>query len=83
MPARRLPRRCRPKTTGPARVRITPGPGARNVDPIAPVLVKAETGTLAGVEMVNEGGTAVQGVMTPTTWCGNPPSRWATAATTR
>lgn len=54
-----------PKTTGPARVGITPGPGARNVDPVAPVLVKAETGTLAGVEMVNEGGTAVQGVMTP------------------
>lgn len=83
MPARRLPRQCRPENHWAGAREDHPGPGARNVDPIAPVLVKAETGTLAGVEMVNEGGTAVQGVMTPTTWCGNPPSRWATAATTR
>lgn len=50
---------------GPAQVTITPGPDARDVDPVAPVMVKAEVGTLAGVEMVNEAGNSIQGVMTP------------------
>lgn len=50
---------------GPAHVTFTPGPGAHDVDPVAPVMVKAEVGTLAGVDMVNEAGTSVQGVMTP------------------
>lgn len=50
---------------GPARVTITPGPDARDVDPVAPVMVKAEVGTLSGVDMVNEAGNSIQGVMTP------------------
>ncbi|ASW90448.1 hypothetical protein CKJ54_11615 [Mycobacterium marseillense] len=50
---------------GPAHVTFTPGPGAHDVDPVAPVMVKAEVGTLAGVDMVNEAGTSVQGVLTP------------------
>ncbi|OBE97229.1 Ig-like domain-containing protein [Mycobacterium sp. 852002-10029_SCH5224772] len=50
---------------GPAQVTFTPGPNARDVDPVAPVMVKAEAGTLAGVDMVNEAGNSVQGVMTP------------------
>lgn len=58
-----------PRTTatppGPAQVTFTPGPDAHDVDPVAPVIVKAEVGTLAGVDMVNESGTSVQGVMTP------------------
>lgn len=58
------------KTTGPAEVSVTPGGGAQNVDPVAPVTVQAKTGTLTEVRMVNEGGTSVQGVMTPdnTVW---------------
>lgn len=54
-----------PKTNGPARAMITPGPGAHDVDPVAPVLVNAEVGTLAGVDMVNDDGKSIQGVMTP------------------
>lgn len=50
---------------GPAHVTFTPGPGAHDVDPVAPVMVKADVGTLAGVDMVNEAGTSVQGVLTP------------------
>lgn len=50
---------------GPAHVTFTPGPDAHDVDPVAPVMVKAEVGTLAGVDMVNEAGTSVQGVLTP------------------
>lgn len=58
------------KSAGPAEVSITPGPGAQNVDPVAQVTVQAKTGTLTEVRMVNEGGTSVQGVMTPdnTVW---------------
>lgn len=58
------------KMPGPAQVTITPGPGAHDVDPVAPVTVKADSGTLTDVRMVNEGGKPVQGVMTPdnTVW---------------
>lgn len=58
------------KTTGPAEVSVTPAGGAQNVDPVAPVTVQAKSGTLTEVRMVNEGGTSVQGVMTPdnTVW---------------
>lgn len=49
----------------PARVITTPAAGARNVDPIAHVLVTAESGTLTDVRMVNEAGEAIAGVMTP------------------
>ncbi|OBA78262.1 hypothetical protein A9W99_24350 [Mycobacterium sp. 1164966.3] len=48
-----------------ARVAITPGPNARNVDPVAQVAVKADAGTLVGVRMVNDVGKTIEGVMTP------------------
>jgi lipoprotein-anchoring transpeptidase ErfK/SrfK len=56
--------------SGPARVTITPGPDAHDVDPVAQVLVKADAGTLVDVQMVNEAGKPVEGVMTPdnTVW---------------
>lgn len=53
------------KTAGPAQISITPGPDAHDVDPVAPVTVKAENGTLTSVDMVNESGKSVEGVMTP------------------
>ncbi|MGD1282877.1 Ig-like domain-containing protein [Mycobacterium seoulense] len=58
------------KTAGPAHVTVTPGPDARDVDPLAHVMVKADAGTLTDVRMVNESGKSVQGVMTPdnTVW---------------
>lgn len=58
------------KAPGPAHITITPGPAAHGVDPVSPVMVKADTGTLTDVRMVNESGKSVQGVMTPdnTVW---------------
>lgn len=58
------------KTAGPAQITITPAPDSHDVDPVAPVTVKAENGTLTGVDMVNESGKPVEGVMTPdnTVW---------------
>ena len=58
------------KTSGPAQVMVTPGPDARDVDPVAQVMVKADAGTLTDVRMVNESGKSVRGVMTPdnTVW---------------
>ncbi|HEX5254183.1 MAG TPA: Ig-like domain-containing protein [Mycobacterium sp.] len=53
------------KSAGPAQITITPGPDTHDVDPVAPVTVKAENGTLTGVDMVNESGKPVEGVMTP------------------
>jgi lipoprotein-anchoring transpeptidase ErfK/SrfK len=54
----------------PAQVVITPGPNARNVDPVAHVLVSAASGTLTDVRMVNDQGKPVDGVLTPdnTVW---------------
>jgi lipoprotein-anchoring transpeptidase ErfK/SrfK len=54
----------------PAQVIIMPGPNARNVDPVAHVLVAAKSGTLADVRMVNDAGKPIEGVMTPdnTVW---------------
>ncbi len=49
----------------PAALSITPAPGADDVDPTKRVLIIAATGTLTDVEMVNENGKAVPGVMTP------------------
>ena len=40
---------------------VTPGPNARDVDPVAHVMVKADAGTLTDVRMVNEGGKTVAG----------------------
>lgn len=53
------------KPPEPARISITPASGAKGVDPVEPVLVKADGGTLVDVRMVNEGGKPVDGVMTP------------------
>ncbi|WP_253851696.1 Ig-like domain-containing protein [Mycobacterium sp. 1423905.2] len=65
--------KCAPaasKPAGPAQVSITPGPNAHDVQPVTPVEVKAQTGTLAEVKMVNDVGKSVDGVMTPdnTVW---------------
>ncbi|MCV7195255.1 L,D-transpeptidase [Mycobacterium angelicum] len=56
--------------SGPARVTITPGPNAHDVDPVAPVMAKADAGTLLEVRMLNDAGKPVEGVMTPdnTVW---------------
>ena len=51
---------------------MNPGPNAENVDPLAPVTVTANAGTLLNVQMVNDAGKPVEGVTTPTTRCGNP-----------
>jgi lipoprotein-anchoring transpeptidase ErfK/SrfK len=63
---------CHPSSnaSGPARVTITPGAGARDVDPVAQVIVKADMGKLTDVRMVNDIGRAVEGIMTPdnTVW---------------
>ncbi|SPM36538.1 hypothetical protein MRAB57_4379 [Mycobacterium rhizamassiliense] len=58
------------KDSGAAQVTITPSAEARNVDPVAPVLVKADAGTLTDVRMVNDSGKQIDGVMTPdnTAW---------------
>ncbi|CAM3053461.1 hypothetical protein BST27_15105 [Mycobacterium intermedium] len=58
------------KISGPAQITITPGPNARDVNPVAHVQVEAEVGTLDEVRMVNENGLTVEGVMTPdnTVW---------------
>lgn len=53
------------EASGAAQVTITPGPNARDVDPLAHVMVKADTGKLTDVRMVNEAGKPVEGVMTP------------------
>ncbi|MBV9091187.1 MAG: hypothetical protein JO044_15015, partial [Mycobacteriaceae bacterium] len=56
----------------PAIVRITPGPDSRDVgvDPLGRVLVTAATGVLTDVEMVNDSGKVIPGIMTPdnTSW---------------
>jgi len=58
------------EASGPAQVTITPGRNARDVDPVAHVMVKADTGKLTDVRMVNDAGKPVEGVMTPdnTVW---------------
>ncbi len=63
-------RAASPKTSGPAQITVTPGPDTHDVDPVAPVMVKADAGTLTDVRMVNEGGKSVQGILTPdnTVW---------------
>jgi lipoprotein-anchoring transpeptidase ErfK/SrfK len=59
-----------PNASAPARLTITPGPNAHDVDPVTNVLVKADAGTLIDVRMANEAGKPVEGVMTPdnTVW---------------
>ena len=64
---------------GPARVVITPGPDAHDVDPVTHVEVKADTGTLADVRMVNDSGRPIDGVLTPdnTVWKTTAPLGYA------
>jgi lipoprotein-anchoring transpeptidase ErfK/SrfK len=49
----------------PAALSIAPAPGSDDVDPTKRVMVIAASGTLSNVEMVNENGKSVPGVMTP------------------
>mgnify|MGYP000847482550 CR=1 FL=1 len=51
--------------SGPAELTIKPLPGAEDVDPLARVLVAAQTGGLSSVTMVNENGKEIPGIMTP------------------
>ncbi|MBI3692223.1 MAG: hypothetical protein HY239_16615, partial [Mycolicibacterium aromaticivorans] len=55
---------------GPAVLAVTPGRGAADVDPLAPVTVTAASGTLAEVVLVNEQGNRIVGITTPdnTVW---------------
>ncbi|ORB62800.1 hypothetical protein BST47_22715 [Mycolicibacterium tusciae] len=50
---------------GPAVLAISPGRGATDVDPLAPVTVTATSGTLSEVVMVNEQGRRIVGIVTP------------------
>ncbi len=54
-----------PSPTEPADLQIRPAGGAEDVDPLTRVMVTAQTGSLAGVTMVNDAGKTVAGVMTP------------------
>src|SRR5258708_27348154 len=49
----------------PAMITVPPAPAAQDVSPAAPVLVRASAGTLTDVQMVNEDGKAIAGIMTP------------------
>ena len=49
----------------PASLKIEPAPGAHDVDPVAPVSVSAQTGTLTDVAMVNDAGKRIDGALTP------------------
>lgn len=51
--------------SGPAELTVKPLPGAEEVDPLARVLVTAQTGGLSSVTMVNENGKDIPGIMTP------------------
>ena len=54
-----------PSPTEPPALRVRPAGGADDVDPLTPVIVTADTGTLSSVTMVNDSGKAVAGIMTP------------------
>lgn len=58
------------KIGAPPSISFSPGLNARNVDPVSPVEVKADSATLTDVRMVNETGKVIEGVMTPdnTVW---------------
>lgn len=55
----------RPSPIVPAALSILPPAGATNVNPGDRVLVTANSGTLDTVQLVNESGRAIPGVMTP------------------
>jgi lipoprotein-anchoring transpeptidase ErfK/SrfK len=58
------------KDAGAPKITFKPGANAHDVDPVSPVEVKADTGTLTDVRMVNDGGKSVPGILTPdnTVW---------------
>jgi lipoprotein-anchoring transpeptidase ErfK/SrfK len=58
------------KATEAPTISFTPGVDARDVDPVSPVEVKVDHGTLTDVRMVNDAGKTIDGVMTPdnTVW---------------
>ena len=49
----------------PASLTFAPVPNARDIDPLAPVAVTATSGTLTSVQMVNDDGKRIDGVLTP------------------
>jgi lipoprotein-anchoring transpeptidase ErfK/SrfK len=49
----------------PAVVTVTPPPAAEDISPTTPVFVRASAGALTDVEMTNENGRVIDGVMTP------------------
>jgi lipoprotein-anchoring transpeptidase ErfK/SrfK len=59
------PAAVRAPSPAPAVVTITPGPDAHDVDPLGRVSVTASAGTLTSVQMLNEQGKAVPGIITP------------------
>jgi hypothetical protein len=65
-----LTRSAVPPPPVPVALSMNPGPNAQDVDPLAPVTVTATAGSLLTVEMINETGKVVEGVMTPdnTVW---------------
>ena len=48
-----------------ASIKVEPAPGARDIDPVAPVSVTAQSGTLTDVQMINDAGKRVDGTLTP------------------
>src|ERR1700733_3625932 len=58
------------KAAGVPKITFKPGANAHEVDPVSPVEVTVDGGTLTDVRMVNDGGKSVQGVLTPdnTAW---------------
>jgi len=48
-----------------ASIKVEPAPGARDIDPVAPVSVTAQSGTLTDVQMINDAGKRVDGALTP------------------
>jgi lipoprotein-anchoring transpeptidase ErfK/SrfK len=55
----------RPSPVEPAALSISPAAAAEDVNPDAPVFVTAQIGTLDSVEMVNDAGKSIPGVLTP------------------
>jgi lipoprotein-anchoring transpeptidase ErfK/SrfK len=55
----------KPSPTEPAVVNVVPAPGLADVNPDGRVLVTAASGALQSVEMVNDAGKEVPGVLTP------------------
>jgi len=54
-----------PPSPAPAAVTVVPAADAHDVDPLAQVSVTAATGTLTKVDMVNDAGKPIEGIMTP------------------